>query len=124
MEEGTARAATQSIDGVYVEKMETPPGGSLQSEGGVSYVEGSPAVINRRDVRTGQVAQDRSISVSNRWAERNQLFARMDGFSAPANARSTLRRGSTQGKNVKINSGYFPCGSRLKAISAHVQFLK
>lgn len=30
VEEGPARAVTHSIDGVYVEKMETPPGGSFQ----------------------------------------------------------------------------------------------
>lgn len=78
VEEGPARAVTHSIDGVYVEKMETPPGGSFQSEGGVSYVEGSPAVINRRDVRTGQVAQDRTVSVSQLMGG-SQPFVRKDG---------------------------------------------
>lgn len=78
VEEGPARAVTHSIDGVYVEKMETPPSGSFQSEGGVSYVEGSPAVINRRDVRTGQVAQDRTVSVSQLMGG-SQPFVRKDG---------------------------------------------
>lgn len=73
------RTTVHTIDGIEIHKMENPPVGITQSEGGVSYVEGIAAADNRqvRNV-TENGPSDRTISLSQLLGG-DKPYIRQDG---------------------------------------------
>lgn len=73
------RTTIHTIDGIEIYKMENPPVGITQSEGGVSYVEGIAAADNRqvRNV-TENGPNDRTVSLSQLLGG-DKSYIRQDG---------------------------------------------
>lgn len=73
------RTTVHTIDGIEIHKMENPPVGITQSEGGISYVAGVAAADNRR-IRnvTDNVPNDRVISLSHLLGG-DKPYIRQDG---------------------------------------------
>ena len=73
------RTTVHTIDGIEIHKMENPPVGITQSEGGVSYVEGIAAADNRqvRNV-TENGPNDRTVSLSQLLGG-DKPYIRQDG---------------------------------------------
>lgn len=66
VEPGNDRAVIHTIDGIYIDEMETPPGGINQSEGGGSYVSGIAAADNRLvRLDTESRPTDRTLSLTD-----------------------------------------------------------
>lgn len=66
VEPGNDRAVIHTIDGIYIDEMETPPGGINQSEGGGSYVSGIAAADNRLvRLDTESRPTDRALSLTD-----------------------------------------------------------
>ena len=79
IEPGNEKTAVHTIDGIEIHKMENPPVGITQSEGGISYVDGVAAADNRR-IRnvTDNVPNDRVISLSHLLGG-DKPYIRQDG---------------------------------------------
>lgn len=79
IEPGNEKTAVHTIDGIEIHKMENPPVGITQSEGGISYVAGVAAADNRR-IRnvTDNVPNDRVISLSHLLGG-DKPYIRQDG---------------------------------------------
>lgn len=79
IEPGNEKTAVHTIDGIEIYKMENPPVGITQSEGGISYVAGVAAADNRqvRNV-TDNVPNDRAVSLSQLLGG-DKPYIRQDG---------------------------------------------
>lgn len=79
IEPGNEKTAVHTIDGIEIHKMENPPVGITQSEGGISYVAGVAAADNRqvRNV-TDNVPNDRAVSLSQLLGG-DKPYIRQDG---------------------------------------------
>lgn len=86
IEPGNEKTAVHTIDGIEIHKMENPPVGITQSEGGVSYVAGVAAADNRQVHNvTDNVPNDRTVSLSQLLGGDNP-YIRQDGkgfFDSP-----------------------------------------
>ena len=86
IEPGNEKTAVHTIDGIEINKMENPPVGITQSEGGVSYVAGVAAADNRQVHNvTDNVPNDRTVSLSQLLGGDNP-YIRQDGkgfFDSP-----------------------------------------
>ena len=79
IEPGNEKTAVHTIDGIEIHKMENPPVGITQSEGGVSYVAGVAAADNRQVHNvTDNVPNDRTVSLSQLPGGDNP-YIRQDG---------------------------------------------
>lgn len=79
IEPGNEKTAVHTIDGIEIHKMENPPVGITQSEGGVSYVAGVAAADNRQVHNvTDNVPNDRTVSLSQLLGGDNP-YIRQDG---------------------------------------------
>lgn len=79
VEPGNDRAVIHTIDGIYIDEMETPPGGINQSEGGGSYVSGIAAADNRLvRLDTESRPTDRTLSLTDLIGARVP-YVRADG---------------------------------------------
>lgn len=73
------RTSVHTIDGIEIQKMENPPNGSSQSEGGVSSVEGIAAADNRQVRNNAENGpSDRTISLNDLLGGDNP-YKRQDG---------------------------------------------
>lgn len=92
VEPGNDRAVIHTIDGIYIDEMETPPGGINQSEGGGSYVSGIAAADNRLvRLDTESRPTDRTLSLTDLIGGRVP-YVRADGRGSfsPTENRITL----------------------------------
>ena len=79
IEPGNEKTAVHTIDGIEIHKMENPPVGITQSEGGVSYVAGVAAADNRQVHNvTDNVPNDRTVSLSQLLGG-DKPYIRQDG---------------------------------------------
>lgn len=79
IEPGNEKTAVHTIDGIEIHKMENPPVGITQSEGGVSYVAGVAAADNRQAHNvTDNVPNDRTVSLSQLLGG-DKPYIRQDG---------------------------------------------